>query len=288
MRSDGMPALSSLPLLHALRHDAAPPRPDPARRALTALLASLGLGAHRHAPAATPRLGLVLLHGIGGAGASMEPLAERLREPGWLVRTPDMPWSQAGAFGEPVAAAEARVVRELAALREAGAQRLVLAGFSLGGFFAAHMAGRVPADALVAIAPNGGADMKKLDDQLERARALVAAGRGQERTTLMDADVVGDGRTPLVGTRAATYLEWYEPRGVMNWDGVWQRLRPGLPVLLVVPRRDLANLRERKDALWEGLPPHPAHRLYQPWTDHLGAPLASAGETVRWLRRLFG
>ncbi len=284
MPAPAVPACLPCPTL-ALRR---PGGPDPARRALTALLASVGLGAHR-TPRATPqRLGVVLLHGIGADGSSMQALAGRLRAAGWDVRTPDMPWSQAGAFAEPVGAAEARVLQELAALRQAGAQRLVLAGFSLGGFFAAHMAGRTAVDALVAIAPNGGADMKRLDDQLERARALVAAGRGQERTTLMDADVVGDGRSPLVGTRAATYLEWYDPRGVMNWNGVWQRLRPGTPVLLVVPRRDLANLRERKDALWEGLPPHPAHRLYQPWTDHLGAPQASAGETVQWLQRLFG
>lgn len=270
----------------AIRAKAA--RVDMGRRSLAAALALLDwpLQAAQAGPAG-PDLGIVLLHGIGAAGASMEPLAARLRRPGWNVVMPDMPWSQAGAFAEPPAVAERRVQDALAQLRAAGAQRLVLAGFSLGGLFAAHMAAQVPVDALVAIAPNGGADMKRLDDQLARARELVAQGRGQEPTTLMDADVVGDGRTPLVGTRPAAYLAWYEPQGLMNWDGIWRRLPAGLPVLLVVPRRDLANLRERRDALWAGLPRHPRHRLLQPWSDHLGAPLASAAGVADWLGELW-
>jgi pimeloyl-ACP methyl ester carboxylesterase len=257
---------------------------DPVRRHLTALLAWLGLGAPAPAlPQTRQKLGIVLLHGIGADGSSMAPLAGQLRAPGWLVATPDMPWSQTTAFSEPVAVAERQVREALERLRRDGAQRLVLAGFSIGGFFAARMAGQVPVDALVAIAPNGGSDMKKLDDQLARARELVAQGKGQERTTLMDADVASPARWPLEGTRPASYLEWYDPQGAMNWDRAWRALKPGLPVLLVVPTRDLANLRQKKAELWSMLPPHPANLLLEPRSDHIGAPAASAEGVVRWL-----
>jgi pimeloyl-ACP methyl ester carboxylesterase len=257
---------------------------DPMRRRLTGLLAWLGLGAPAPVlPQTRQKLGIVLLHGIGADGASLAPLAEHLRAPGWLVATPDMPWSKAGAFSEPVGVAEGLVRDALARLRRDGAQRLVLAGFSIGGFFAARMAGQVPVDALVAIAPNGGSDMKKLDDQLAKARDLVAQGKGQERTTLMDADVASPARWPLEGTRPAAYLDWYDPQGAMNWDRAWRALRPGVPVLLVVPTRDLANLRERKAQLWSMLPPHPANALLEPRSDHIGAPAASADGVVRWL-----
>jgi hypothetical protein len=160
----------------------------------------------------------------------------------------------------------------------------VLAGFSKGGFFAAHMAGRTQVDALVSIAPNGGSDMKKVDDQLARARELIARGRGQERALLYDAAVVGSERYELPNATPAAYVSWYDPAGVMNWRGVWQRLRPGTPVFLVVPTKDLANLRKVKRELWEGLPRHPANRLYEPRADHLGAPMASADAAAAWLR----
>ncbi|HZY18384.1 MAG TPA: alpha/beta fold hydrolase [Ramlibacter sp.] len=259
---------------------------DLGRRALGAVLLAAGWprAATSQPAGAGARVGIVLMHGIGGSAAAMASLADRLRQPGWSVANLDMPWSQAGAFAQPVEAAERQVLAALDKLRREGAERLVLAGFSLGGLFAAHMAGRARVDGLVAIAPNGGSDMKKLDDQLARARELIAQGRGNERTTLDDADVVSPARWPIQGTVPAAYVTWYDPQGTMNWGGIWSRLRPGTPVLLVVPTRDLANLRERKQQLWQGLPPHPGNRLYEPRTDHLGAPRASAEEAVEWIR----
>ncbi|HYF20969.1 MAG TPA: alpha/beta fold hydrolase [Ramlibacter sp.] len=257
---------------------------------MLALLASLGLARPGAAQAAAGpnagRVGIVLLHGIGATGASMEPLAARLRQAGWRVATPDLPYGGPRAFSEPVEAAERTVLAELERLRREGATRLVLAGFSLGGFFAAHMAGRTPVDALVSIAPNGGSDMKPLMDEVARARQLVAQGRGAQPTLMKDAAVVGDERYDLPHATPAAYITWFDHAGAMNWRGVWSRLRPGTPVFLVVPTRDLANLRKVKRELWQGLPRHPANRLYEPRADHLGASMASADEAVKWVREV--
>ena len=257
------------------------------RRALSAWLFLGTLLAGRSARAQAgpkPQVGIVLLHGIGATGASMEPLAARWRAAGWRVATPDLPYGGPAAFSRPVGEADRIVRRELQRLRSEGAQKLVLAGFSLGGFFAARIAGREPVDALVAIAPNGGADMKKLDDELQRARQLIAQGRGDQPTPMQDAAVVGDERYELPAAVPSAYVTWFDPQGEMNWRRVWQGLKPGMPVLLVVPTRDLANLRAVKRELWQGLPPHPANRLYEPRSDHLGAPMAAADESVRWIR----
>ncbi len=260
------------------------------RRGLAALLFSSLFGrASAQQPAAPStmrraRVGIVLLHGIGATGAAMEPLAARWRQNGWTVGTPDLPYGGNAAFSRDVAAAEAIVLAELEKLRKGGAERLVMAGFSIGGFFAAHMAGRAQVDALVSIAPNGGSDMKQLDDQLARARELIAQGRGQQPTLLYDAAVVGSERYELPAATPAAYVSWYDPKGAMNWRGVWQRLRPGTPVFLVVPTRDLANLRKVKRELWEGLPPHRANKLYEPRADHLGASMASADAAAAWLK----
>ncbi|TFZ08114.1 alpha/beta fold hydrolase [Ramlibacter humi] len=267
------------------------PSDDPVsapRRSLTLALLSLfarpGAATPRPPAANAGEIGIVLLHGIGATGESMAPLAAKLRAQGWQVVTPDMPYGGPRAFSQPVAEAERIALDAVEQLRKNGAKRIVLAGFSLGGFFAAHLASRTRADALVAIAPNGGADMKKLDDQLRQAHALIAQGAGNQPAKLQDGAVVGNDRYDLAAATPSAYVTWFDPQGAMNWKAVWSQVPAGLPVLLVVPRRDLENLRRVKDELWAGLPPDPQHRLYEPRTDHLGAPMASADEMVRWLR----
>ena len=234
-----------------------------------------------------PQVGVVVMHGSGSSAAGMVHIAERLRQPGWTVANIDMPWSGAGQFSEPVEAAERTVQAELERLRRRGADKLVLVGYSKGGLFAAHMAGKARVDALVAIAPNGGSDQKKLGDELAKARSLVAQGRGGQRTLLKDGDVVtGDVRYDLPAAIPSSYLTWFDPRGAMNFERIWRDLRPGTPVLLIVPTQDLANLVKIKQPLFDGLPPHPAHKLYEPETDHLCAVAASADEIVRWISQV--
>lgn len=252
--------------------------------ALLSLFARPGAAATRARAPNAGEVGIVLLHGIGATGESMAPLAGKLRAQGWRVVAPDMPYGGPRAFSRPVAEAERIVLDAVEQLRKSGTKRVVLAGFSLGGFFATHMASRTRADALVAIAPNGGADMKKLDDQLRHAYALIAQGAGNQPAKLQDGAVVGSDRYELAAATPAAYVTWFDPQGAMNWKTVWSQLPAGVPVLLVVPKRDLENLRRVKDGLWAGLPPDPQHRLYEPRTDHLGAPMASADEVVRFVR----
>lgn len=257
------------------------------RRVFTALLLSFVSGWSLAQPAGRPRVGVVVMHGAGSSSAGMAHLAQRLRQAGMDVANIDMPWSTEGQFSDPVEAAERRVLSELDRLRGRGADKLVLAGYSKGGLFAAHMAGKVQVDALVAIAPNGGSDQKKLDAELAKARKLVAQGKGQERTLLKDGDVVGGGQLyDLPRAVPASYLTWFAPDGAMNFERIWRDLRPGTPVLLVVPTQDLANLVSIKRPLFESLPPHPATRLHEPDTDHLGAVSASEVEIVRWITQV--
>jgi pimeloyl-ACP methyl ester carboxylesterase len=261
--------------------------PRARRQLMAALLLSCACTASFAQASPRPQVGVVLMHGSGSSSAGMSYLADRLRQPGWSIANIDMPWSGTGQFSEPVDAAERKVLAELERLRSHGATRLVLVGYSKGGLFAAHIAGKVKVDALVAIAPNGGSDQKKLGDQLDKARALVAQGKGMERTLLKDGDVVGaDIRYDLPGAVPSAYLTWFDPQGAMNFERIWRDLRPGTPTLLIVPTKDLANLVKIKQPLFDGLPPHPANKLYEPDTDHLGAVTSSEAEIVRWLSQV--
>lgn len=235
---------------------------------------------------ATPgKAGVLLLHGLGGASMSMSTLSYELREKGFLVANPDMPWSAMGNHDVPVAVAEKMVLMELDLLRKKGAQKLFIAGFSKGGMFAAHMAGKTALDGLALIAPNGASNYASRKEGVEHAQALVAEGKGDERAPMPHYDPIS-GRTYPVVAMPTTYLTWFDPDGVLNGDRIYRALPPGMPTLLVVPTRDLKNLLDMKQALFAGLPAHPAKRLYEPDSNHVGAVNASADEVVRWINAL--
>lgn len=233
----------------------------------------------------SPAAGVVLLHGAGGSGMSMAPLAYELREKGYLVLSPEMPWSAMRSHETNVDDTEKAVLSALQSLRAKGAKKIFLAGFSKGGLFAAYMAGRTQVDGLVAIAPNGGSNTTRYLATLEEARALIAQGKGDERVVLEQYSPIAD-RTYPTPTVPSAFVTWFDPEGPMNSQRIYRDLPPGLPILLVVPTRDLENLRRTKDTIFENLPPNPMHRLYEPDSNHIGAVNASAPEAARWIEKV--
>lgn len=222
--------------------------------------------------------GVVLMHGLGGSPMSMSTLAYELRERGHLVSAPELPWSAMRNHDVTTDAALQEVAREIEGLRQKGARRIVLAGFSKGGLFAAHAASRHPPDALVLIAPNG---VTRAGD-VEVARRLLAEGKGAEKTQLELFDPITQRRYPVFTTPEA-FLSWFGPDNPMKFEPLLAGLPRGMPVLLIVPTRDLDNLLAVKQAVFDGLPAHPAKRLYEPDSNHIGAVNASAAEIVRWI-----
>jgi pimeloyl-ACP methyl ester carboxylesterase len=249
--------------------------------AAVAAAAALPVRAQAQAPLQASEVGVLLLHGLNGSSMSMSTLSYELREKGHLVANPDMPWSAIRSHDVPVEAAERMALAEIADLRRKGARFVVVAGFSKGGLFAAYLAGRHPVDALVAMAPNGASNAKDLADELAQARALIEQGKGQERTMLNDYDVARRVKYPVPAVPLA-FVSWYDPEGAMNWQRIMGALKP-MPVLLVVPTRDLPNLLAMKSRVFADLPPHPMNRLYEPDSNHIGTVNASATEVVRWI-----
>jgi pimeloyl-ACP methyl ester carboxylesterase len=240
-----------------------------------AALALIGGAAWAQKPSG---IGVVLLHGMGGNAMSMSTLSYELRERGHLVSAPELPWSAMRNHDVTTDAALREVEREVEGLRKKGARRVVLAGFSKGGLFAAYAASRHPPDALVLISPNG---ITRAAD-IEAAQRLKAEGKGAEKTALELFDPVSQRRYPIFTTPDA-FVSWFGPDSAMKLEPLLAGLPHGLPVLLVVATRDFDNLRDVKHSVYEGLPAHPAKRLYEPDSNHIGAVNASAAEVVRWI-----
>jgi pimeloyl-ACP methyl ester carboxylesterase len=234
-----------------------------------------------------PRIGVVVMHGKGGSPASrVPPLAAGLEASGFLVSSPDMPWSGKRNYDVDVAAAEREVREALDALKSRGAERLFVAGYSQGGVFALHLASRVPVDGVAAIAPGGNVGnpifREKLGESVGRARASVAQGKGEEKQRFLDFEG-SRGVYPIMAP-AAAYLSWFDPEGAMNQVRASKAVPPHVPVLFIVPTRDYPGLLKVKPMMFGFLPGHRLTRLYEPDADHEQAPAAAREEIVRWMR----
>lgn len=234
----------------------------------------------------TPKAGIVIMHGKGGSPARhVSDLAGTLEREGFLVANLEMPWSGKRNYDVPVSDAEHEVVAALTQLRSQGAARLFVAGHSLGGAFALHFAGRHAVDGIVCIVPGGNVAsqvyLDKLGPSVERARQLIADGKGDEKTRLEDYES-SKGLYALMSA-PAVYLTWFDPDGAMNMTRAAQAVDPATPVLWLVAERDYPGLRRTMIPLFGKLPSNPHTRLVEPASDHLGAPSASADEIMRWV-----
>ncbi|HJV92523.1 MAG TPA: alpha/beta hydrolase [Azonexus sp.] len=256
-------------------------------RVVLAALLMLGIGAPRPAIAkANPvRMGIVLMHGKGGAPTRLvADLAAALESRGWLVANLEMPWSGRRDYDVDVEAAEREVEAALNSLRQQGAQKLFVAGHSQGGIFALYFGGRHVLDGVIAIAPGGDVGnqlfREKLGDSVAAARQLVADGKGDEKARL--ADYEGAKGTYPVITTPAIYLTWFDPAGAMNQTLAVQHMKPQIPVLFVAPRNDYPGLLKVKQQMFGALPANPHTQLYEPDASHVGAPSASIQAIVDW------
>lgn len=238
------------------------------------------------AQASLPKIGIVIMHGKGGSPARhVSDLASSLERNGCLVANLEMPWSGRRDYDVSVSAAEKEVESALAALRDKGAQKLFVSGHSQGGLFALYLGGRLPIDGVIAIAPGGNVGSSifrdRLGESVENARKLVAEGKGGEKARFLDYEGA-KGTYPIV-TTPVVYLDWFNPDGAMNQAMAVKAMNPKIPVLFIVPTHDHPGLLKVKQAMFNALPGNPLNKLYEPDSNHLGAPSASQEEIMRWV-----
>ncbi len=252
---------------------------------LTFAMVSLFLPLTAGAESGPIKIGIVLMHGKGGAPTKhVADLASSLEAQGFLVANLEMPWSGKRDYDVNVGAAEKEVESALSLLREKGAQKLFVSGHSQGGLFALYFGGKHILDGVIAIAPGGNVSnalfQEKLGEPVALARKLIAEGKGEEKTRL--ADYEGARGVFPVTTTPAAYLTWFDPEGAMNQMATIRRMNPAIPVLYIAPTKDYPGLLKVKQQMFDALPKNPRSRLHEPDSSHLNAPSASIKEIVEW------
>ena len=259
-------------------------------RILISLLATVSLvTVSTSLMADTPKMGIVVMHGKGGSPSRLVGvLAKKLKKSGYEVANIEMPWSGSREYDVDTGEAQAEVEKALTELRAAGAQKVFVAGHSQGGVFALHLAGRLKIDGVIPIAPGGNVGSNKFRNKLgksvNRARELVAQGKGDKKTNLKDFE--GSKGVFSVRTTPDIYLTWFDPDGAMNSRRAAAAVSPQVPILWIVAEKDYPGLVRSNIPLFDEFPANPNTELYRSASDHKGAPRASVDEIIRWTTKV--
>lgn len=252
-----------------------------------ALGLALGLSGSGGVAWAAGPIGVVVIHGKDSKPPhrGVGPLASRLAAEGFLVETPEMPWSAARGYDADYEQAMAEIDAAVARLKARGASAIVVAGHSLGGNAAIGYGARHPGlKAVVALAPGHNPDVPAMRDlcaeSVARAKAMVAQGRGGETASFTDRN---HGQTFQRQAVARLYLSYFDPDGPAVIPRNAAKLTA--PLLMVVGDADpLSKL--GPDYAFAKAPANPLGKYASVSADHMGTPAAAGDLVVTWLKGL--
>jgi len=229
---------------------------------------------------------VVLLHDKNGAPDKyLADLSRLLRNVGFQVVIPDLPWSRKRGFDATYQQALVEIGLEVQELRIQGCTKVALVGHGLGANAAlGYAASRPGIFAIAALAPSHDPDRHRevfLPD-VRKARSMLTAAGGQSRSLFMD---FNQDKDYDLSTTAEVYLSFNDPDGAAVMPKSCEALKEPLPLLWVAGLRDpLVHL--GRYYAYSKAPSHPESRYEEVPADHMGVPREAARMVAEWLRGL--
>ena len=240
-------------------------------------------------PALAADIGVVFLHGKWGttSAPAVKILIDAVTSAGFLVETPEMPWSRNRAYDKDVDGSLAEIDEAVARLKSRGAQRIVVGGQSLGANVALIYGSRRDGLAgIVTTAPGHTPDLSQVKDKIAphvaRAKNLVAEGKGARKERFDD---INQGKVQQVTASAEIYASWMDPDGAAVIPKSAAALRPNTPLLWVVGDDD-AMARRGEAYAFAKAPAHPKSAYKVVGGGHFDTPKGAATIVVDWLKGL--
>lgn len=249
---------------------------------------------HGGAQASTvQKLGFLLLHGKNPGGPDTpvyNRLVSAIQSENWLSLVPDMPWSRRRYLEGSWDQAMQEIADHVKTLRERGASRIVLVGHSMGCPAAMSYVARGGAvDALVLLAPGHAPQgyytwnaAKHVRESIDEARALVAAGKGEDGTHRFND--FNQGRPLTVVATAKNYLSFFDPASDAEMGNTAPRIPATVPVLSVIGEKD-PLFKLLKDYYVNKLPANPRSEYLEVAGGHIETPGVAADQVIAWAKR---
>ncbi len=261
---------------------------------LTLLAVGLVAVALIGAPAqAQSDIGVVLMHGkqsFPGQPPGLLQIADRLRELGVKVLTPQMPWSTGRweHIDVTVEQVYGQIDGYVAQLKAQGARRIVVAGHSLGGNMAlSYAVARGNVAGVVMLSPGHAPGFfynksSAFRDALGKAHAMVEAGQGAQPFSGPDSN---QGQEFALSTTAAVYVSWMAPRGLVSMPRQSPLLPAAIPVMVVMGKSENA-LDSTRSGIYKPAAKHPYSVFLAVDGDHRTATDAAIIDVVQWIGKL--
>lgn len=237
-----------------------------------------------------PKIGVLLLHGKN-PGSSQDPSMGVLRTAfeaaGWKVLFPDMPWSRTRYLEGDWDGAMQEIATHVKTLQDQGAERIVLAGHSMGVPASLSFAARGgTVHALVLLAPGHVPRgyytvpaLKAVRESVDEARALVAAGKGDSVERFAD---INQGRRMPVVTSARQYLTWFDPESDADMGVTAPRVPATLPVFTAIGESD-PLFKGARNYFVDKLPANPRSQYVEVAGGHLDTPGNVRDRLLAWI-----
>ncbi len=242
-------------------------------------------------------LGVVLLHGMLGVPLGSAPLRHQppigarlvasLQSAGYLVATPEMPWSHDRGFDRPFEESFGEIDAAVAGLKAEGATGIVVGGLSLGGNAAiAYAAIHPELLGVIGLAPAGDASrqtrLSAVRESVGKALRLASGGKGDERTDFGVTNTGWSGRYSVtLSTTPAIFLSFYGPDSQAKIAQNAARL--AVPLLWVAGTLDPTQ-RGGPGWAFDQAPANPLNRYVTVNSSHLGTPDAAVDAVLSWLK----
>jgi esterase/lipase len=239
---------------------------------------------------AADRVGIILMHGeLGAPGRVIVGLSDALEKAGYLVSRPDMCWSARRSYEARFEDCLSTVDSAIVKLTNLGATAIVVGGFGLGGNAAiAYGAGHPGLLGILAVAP--GHDARKaamrpdIVDDVGRARALVAAGKGDDEAEFHDVNIGPTGPYAAeIETTPAIYLSFFGADSPAAIEDNVAKIRA--PLLWVAGPGEPDEKPGPHDVFLRA-PVNALNRYAAVESGYLDAPDAAKADALAWLKQL--
>jgi predicted esterase len=232
------------------------------------------------------KIGIVLMHGKNGSptAPTISRLANRLDFERFIVITPEMPYSRARQYDKSYEDTAMEIDEAVAELKKRGANKIFIAGHSLGANVALYYATIRAVDGVLAIAPGHRPESPQsqefFKDSVEQAKVLLKEGKGEERVWFQDSN---QGINYKIKVAPKIYLSWFDPDGHAVMPRNAAALKPGTAFLWVIATQD--RLYKQGSAYgFDKVPANVNNKYLVVNSDHADTPKDAAEEIVKWLK----
>ncbi|NQV47562.1 MAG: alpha/beta hydrolase [Rhodospirillaceae bacterium] len=243
------------------------------------------------AAVAAEKTGIVLMHGKWGTTKSKSPvvvLGKALASKGYLISTPEMPWSESRLYDKDYEATMAEIDKAVAGLKAKGATRIIVGGHSMGANAAFGYAARH--DGLFAVlalapghVPSEKGQKKDYGMYVATAKKMVSSGKGKTKEKFTD---INQGKKKTLNIPAEVYLSWFDPDGPANMPNNVASLKPGVALLWLTGDKDGFHKRGSKGFAFNKAPANPKSAYVVVSSGHGDAPKKGEKEIIKWLDSL--